>query len=88
MSRSRDNTDSEGTGIMKKFKFQMKSGHIYDGPFEITITNNIAEIEESDINTATLLVIKAHGGQEVKEEKPKPKAKPEKVRKLTNEEVK
>lgn len=73
MSRSRDNTDSKGASMKKKFKFQMENGHIYDGPFEIDVRDGIAEIEESDITPAVLLVIDAHGGQEIIEEKPKRK---------------
>ncbi len=73
MSCSRDNTSGERTDMMKKFKFQMQNGHIYDGTFEIAIKDNVAEIEESDIDPAVLLVIEAHGGKEVTEEKPKRK---------------
>jgi hypothetical protein len=57
-----------------KYKFQMENGHIFEGSFEIAINDHIAEIEEDNINTAVLLAIEAHGGQEItEEEKPKKK---------------
>jgi len=57
--------------MKRKYKFQIENGHIFDGSFEITIDNYIAEIEETDITSAVLLVIEAHGGQEITK-RPKP----------------
>lgn len=71
--------------MKKKFKFQIENGHIYEGSFvEIVINNHIAEIEEADINPAILLVIEAHGGQEIAE---KPKRKSKKTKSLTEKEA-
>lgn len=59
---------------MKKYKFQIENGHIYDGNTEIAIVDHVAEIKE-EITPALQLVIDAHGGQEMQEAKPKKKRK-------------
>ena len=69
--------------MKKKFKFQRENGHLFEGNFEIAIKDHIAEIEESDIDTAVSLVIEANGGEEITiaSELPTVKIKPRKGKK-------
>lgn len=62
---------------MAKYKFQFKTGHVYDGPTELVVKDFIAEVE-GEVNPSLALAIKAQGGQLVPEPpvKARRKAKP------------
>ena len=59
---------------MAKYKFQFKTGHIYDGSTSLAVNDFIAEVK-GEMNSSLALVIEAQGGQLVEE----PKAKKRKV---------
>ena len=63
---------------MAKYKFQFKTGHIYDGPIEVAVNDFIGEVE-GDASPSLALTIKAHGGQLMTPDPTKPKAKKRKV---------
>lgn len=58
-----------------KYKFQIQNGNISEGSNTLFIKDGVAEIETEDLTPALELLIKAHGGQLVKEEsEPKQKS--------------
>ncbi len=63
---------------MAKYKFQFKTGHIFDGPIEVAVNDFIGEVK-GEVNPSLALTIKAHGGQLMTPEPAKPKAKKRKV---------
>lgn len=60
---------------MAKYKFQFKTGHIYDGSIEVVVKDFIGEVK-GEVNPSLALTIKANGGQLVPEKPPlKPRVK-------------
>lgn len=57
---------------MPKYKFQFKTGHLYNGSTEIVVKDFIAEIKE--VSPSLAAVIEARGGQLV-DELPEAKSK-------------
>lgn len=57
-----------------KYKFQFQNGNISEGSHTIFIKDGIAEIEK-DPTPGLKLLIQAHGGELVEDDKPKPQRK-------------
>jgi hypothetical protein len=66
--------------IMAKYKFQFKTGHIYDGSIEVVVNDFIGEVK-GEVNPSLALIIEANGGQLVPE-KPLVKKSEAKKRKV------
>ena len=63
---------------MAKYKFQFKTGHIFDGPIEVAVNDFIGEVK-GEVNPSLALTIKAHGGQLMTPGPKKTKAEKRKV---------
>jgi len=63
---------------MAKYKFQFKTGHIYDGSIEVAVNDFVGEVKGA-ISPSLAQTIEANGGQLMTSEPTKTKAKKRKV---------
>lgn len=65
---------------MAKYRFQFKTGHIYDGSIEVVVNGFVGEVA-GEVSPSLAQTIKAHGGQLMT---PEPAAKPEAKKRKVN----
>jgi len=63
---------------MAKYKFQFKTGHIYDGSIEVAVNDFVGEVK-GEISPSLAQTIEANGGQLMTSEPTKTKGKKRKV---------